>query len=111
MKTKISSMSSILILLLMGILCFCGTSSSLENRTLATFEMVLNPNSDSVVYSDTALERFEAAMKDQFILRPFAIETFLRMNKNTLRIFLKDYCQIEVEMELVALIQPSEIML
>lgn len=45
--------------------------SELENRTLMNFDMVVNnpPTEGSIVYKETASERFEEALKDQFFGR------------------------------------------
>lgn len=73
MKTRIS----IFILLAIEVICLISyifhneaETSKLENRTLTTFAMVLNPPSeDSIVYKATASERLEDALKDQFFGR------------------------------------------
>ncbi|MCI8418125.1 MAG: hypothetical protein HFI33_11655 [Lachnospiraceae bacterium] len=45
-------------------------SDTFENRTMADFSMVFHPASkDSVVYKETAVERLEEALKDQFFMR------------------------------------------
>lgn len=64
----------------MSCLCFLGNTTTMENRTLATFGMVLKPNPESVVYFDLPLERFEAAMKDQFKLRDNFISVYLHID-------------------------------
>ena len=74
MKTK----ASIFILLAIGVVCLISyffhkpvENSELENRTLMTFDMVINnpPEKGSIVYKPTASERFEEALKDQFLGR------------------------------------------
>lgn len=71
MKTKVS----VVVLLLIEVVCLVSyflveikDISELENRTLMTFDMVVNnpPTEDSVVYKATASERLEEALKDQF---------------------------------------------
>ena len=66
---------SVFILLAIEIICLGSyffheslETSELENRTLMTFDMVVNnpPSEDSIVYKATASERFEDALKDQF---------------------------------------------
>ncbi len=65
-------------LLAIEIICFASyffhetiDTSELENRTLMTFDMVVNnpPSEDSIVYRATTSERFEEALKDQFFGR------------------------------------------
>lgn len=74
MKTK----SGVIVLLVIGVLCLITyflhkprETSVLENRTLMTFDMVVNnpPEEGSIVYKATASERLEEALKDQFICR------------------------------------------
>lgn len=74
MKTK----GSIIILLVIEVICLVSyflhkplDISELENRTLMTFDMVINnpPEEDSIVYKATASERLEEALKDQFFGR------------------------------------------
>ena len=62
------------------LLIFLGTyflpflkSANTENRTLATFGMVVRPEKDSVVYRDSPAERLDAALSDQFAFREAAV--------------------------------------
>ena len=79
MRLKYATVSILMLAIIISALCFVPIKKSggQENRTLATFEMVLNPEVDSVVYRESALERFEEAMTDQFYLRDRAINTYL----------------------------------
>ena len=74
MKTK----RGVLVLLVIVNLCLFTyflhkpwKTSETENRTLMTFDMVVNnqPEESSIVYRATAAERLEEALKDQFIGR------------------------------------------
>lgn len=74
MKTKFS----VFVLLAIEFICLVSyflhqTSdiSELENRSLMTFDMVVNnpPSEDSIIYKATVSERFEDAMRDQFFGR------------------------------------------
>ena len=48
-----------------------------ENRTLATFHMVLHPETDSVVYHESPVERLDAALSDQFPFREIVVKKYL----------------------------------
>ena len=48
-----------------------------ENRTLATFGMVIHPDKDSVVYHDSPVERLDAALSDQFAFRELIVNNYL----------------------------------
>lgn len=50
-----------------------------ENRTLATFDMVINPDKNSVVYHDSPVERLDAALSDQFAFRGFFVNEYLKL--------------------------------
>lgn len=50
---------------------------SSENRTLATFDMVLHPQADSVVYHTSPVERLDAALSDQFPFREAVVKKYL----------------------------------
>ena len=52
---------------------------SSENRTLATFHMVLHPETDSVVYHESLVERFDAALSDQFPFREAVVKKYLSL--------------------------------
>lgn len=73
MKTR----CSVFLLLVIEIICCVSyffhesmETSELENRTLMSFDMVINPPpKDSIVYKANASERFEGALKDQFFGR------------------------------------------
>lgn len=82
MKTRIITVIIPVLLLLLFLVTIIGIRpiENFENRTLATFGMVLNPEERSVVYKDSALERFEEALKDQFSFRQEAITTYLRID-------------------------------
>ena len=54
-----------------------------ENRTLATFGMVIHPDKDSVVYHDSPVERLDAALSDQFAFRELIVNNYLSfMNRS-----------------------------
>lgn len=57
-----------------------GNEDNLENRKLATFQMVLSPDEKSITYQESGLERFEAAMKDQFHYRSNVIAFYYMMD-------------------------------
>ena len=72
------------------LLIFLGTyflpflkSANTENRTLATFGMVVRPEKDSVVYRDSPAERLDAALSDQFAFREAAVNRYLRLFNST----------------------------
>ena len=76
MKHRSTTVLLLLLLVAMGLSYFwCDTreTSDLENRRLTTFDMVLHPvtEQDSEIYNEnkTAADRFEDAMKDQYIFR------------------------------------------
>jgi len=98
MRTKPLLLVVLIFLLALGILGVIGNnhSSSLENRTLANFSMVLNPDMDSIVYRDSALERFEEAMKDQFYFRKEAISARLNID-NVLSVVSKGLLNIGID--------------
>ena len=52
---------------------------SSENRTLATFNMIFHPETDSVAYRESRVERIEAALSDQFPFREFVVKKYLRL--------------------------------
>ena len=79
MKSK-GSVLIILCLLLLLLASFFIPSlkmKSSENRTMATFNMIFNPEIDSVVYHDSPVERLEAALSDQFPFREFFVKKYL----------------------------------
>ena len=81
MKKKISCVILFIICIILMLSCFIGNpSNNIENRTMATFSMVLNPSEQSITYNESALERFEAAMKDQCILRNIFIRCYLMID-------------------------------
>ena len=49
-----------------------------ENRTMATFRMVLFPEKDSLVYHDSPVERLDAALSDQFPFRETVVKQYLK---------------------------------
>jgi len=49
---------------------------SSENRTLATFGMVIHPIENSAVYHESAIERFDVALSDQFPFREYVVKKF-----------------------------------
>ena len=55
------------------------TTESSENRTLATFSMVIHPDPDSVTYRESPVERLDAALSDQFPLREKLVRGYLRI--------------------------------
>ena len=82
MKTKSMPVITALLLIILGVLCFIDKSSidNYENRTLADYSMVFNPDVNSITYRDNVIERFEEAMKDQFFLRNDFITSYLYIN-------------------------------
>ena len=80
MKSKVLTIALLVLLFPMMCFCFIGNSDTLENRRLATFQMVVSPEEKSVAYQDSVLERFEAAMKDQFHFRSSVINLYLKMD-------------------------------
>ena len=52
---------------------------SSENRTLATFRMVLDPEKDSVVFHENPVERLESALSDQFPFRESIVKKYLSL--------------------------------
>lgn len=86
MKLKSFTLALPILLFLMMCLCFIGNTDTLENRKLATFQMVINPDEKSVIYQDSVLERFEAAMKDQIYFRSNAIALFLQVDSKLSRL-------------------------
>ena len=95
--------SSIIILALIVIFCTFSyllhpqnKSSNLEMRSLATFNMILHPNTtDSVVYKNTALKRLEETLKDQFICRDFIIKNLsdFKVKSTTVYDSISEYIQ------------------
>ena len=81
MKYKSTSLIAFAILLL----CLCSyffpslRMTSSENRTMATFYMILHPETDSVVYHESPVERLDAALSDQFPFRELVVKKYLRM--------------------------------
>lgn len=77
------SASSVLVLAIL-VLALTGflvpgfrTSENSENRTMATFDMVINPDPESVAYRDSPVERLDAALSDQFPFREKLIRKYL----------------------------------
>ncbi|MBO4374637.1 MAG: hypothetical protein J5829_05985 [Lachnospiraceae bacterium] len=74
---------SVVIFLLILLLCLISyliptlKMESSENRTLADFHMVFNPERDSVVYRDSPVERLDAALSDQFPFREILVKQYL----------------------------------
>ena len=54
-------------------------TQSNENRTMATFNMIVNPNRQSIVYNSNPVERLEAALSDQFAFRENFIRVYLNL--------------------------------
>ena len=52
-----------------------GESS--ENRSMATFDMVLHPDPDSITYRESPVERLDAALFDQFPYREKFVKRYL----------------------------------
>ena len=81
MKKKIS----VIIVFVILMLCMCSyfapswKMESSENRTLATFNMILRPEKDSVVYRESPIERLEAALSDQFLFREAVVKEYLKI--------------------------------
>ena len=81
MKYKISILIVFTIILLFLITFFIPSlkCDSSENRTMATFDMVLHPMEDSVVYYDSPVERLNAALSDQFPFRETVVKKYLKV--------------------------------
>lgn len=77
--------SSVIIVLAILLLCLVSyfvpflKMESSENRTLATFRMILYPEKDSVVYYESPVERLDAALSDQFLLREVVVKKYLSL--------------------------------
>ncbi len=77
----------IFVLIIFAVLFLCAASylfpflrmESSENRTMATFDMVLHPEEDSVVYSESPVERLDAALSDQFPFREAVVKKYLAL--------------------------------
>ena len=76
-KTSVVIVLSILLLCLISYFIPSIKMKSSENRTLATFQMVLYPEIDSVVFQDTPIERLDAALSDQFPFREYVVKKYL----------------------------------
>lgn len=75
-----SSTVIVLIILLLCLISYLIPSikmDSSENRTLATFSMVIHPEKDSVVYRQSPVERLDAALSDQFPFREYVVKRYL----------------------------------
>ena len=59
------------------------TAENSENRTMATFDMVINPDPESVAYRDSPVERLDAALSDQFPFREKLIRKYLLLSNFT----------------------------
>ncbi len=81
MKYKSSAIIVFVILLLCAISYLIPSlkMDNSENRTLATFEMVLYPEYDSVVYHESPVERLDAALSDQFPYREVVVKKYLSL--------------------------------
>ncbi len=82
MRTKTFTILIMLMLMVAFASYFIGiqNNGNRENRTMANFDMVFNPEKDSVAYKDTISERFEAALRDQFKLRIQAVDLWIVAN-------------------------------
>ena len=83
MKTKGITLLALGVIIILSIMCFVKNreSDGNENRTLATYKMVFRPIKDSVVYKKTPIERFEVALKDQFLFRRIPIVLSLKLDE------------------------------
>lgn len=83
MKTKGITLLALVVIIILSIMCFVKNreSDGNENRTLATYKMVFRPIKDSVVYKKTPIERFEVALKDQFLFRRIPIVLSLKLDE------------------------------
>lgn len=81
MKYKGSAVIVLAILLLLLVSYFIPAlkMESSENRTLATFHMVLHPEANSVVYHESPVERLDAALSDQFSFREVVVKKYLSL--------------------------------
>ena len=74
---------SVLIVYFLLVICLASyfipslKMASRENRTMATFFMVLHPEENSVVYHAGMIERLESALSDQFPFRDLFIRQYL----------------------------------
>lgn len=79
-KTSVVSIFAVLLFLLASFFIpSLHKEESIENRTMATFAMVLNPDPQSVVYRDTPVERLDAALSDQMIARGTLVNGYLSL--------------------------------
>ncbi len=81
MKYKSTSVIAFAILLLCLASYFFPSfrMTSSENRTLATFHMILHPETDSVVYHESPVERLDVALSDQFPFREIVVKKYLSL--------------------------------
>ena len=81
MKHKSSAVIVLVILLLCAVSYLFPSlkEENSENRTLATFHMVLQPQKDSVVYHESPVERLDAALSDQFPFRETVVKRYLSL--------------------------------
>lgn len=84
MRYKITFYAFVLILSIFGLSYIFENKdindNDMENRTMASFEMVLHPVENSVTYRESLLERFEEALKDQMVFRDYAVSCYLKLN-------------------------------
>ncbi len=80
MKYRFSAYLLLTIVLALALSYVClPNGEDNENRTLATFDMVLHPQKDSVVYRDSPVERLDAALSDQIPYRHRLTGSYLRV--------------------------------
>lgn len=78
-KSSVVIVLAILLLCLISYLVPSLKIESSENRTLATFHMILYPEADSVVYHESPVERLDAALSDQFPFRELVVKKYLSL--------------------------------
>jgi len=69
---------AVLVLILITYLIPSLKTDNNENRTLATFRMVIHPEKDSIMYRDSPAERLDAALSDQFAYRETVVTRYMK---------------------------------
>ncbi len=79
MKYRSSTMIvfALLILLLCSFFVPSLKMESSENRSMATFDMVIHPEPESITYRKSPVERLDAALSDQFPFREKLVKSYL----------------------------------
>ena len=74
---------AVLVLILITYLIPSLKTDNNENRTLATFRMVIHPEKDSIMYRDSPAERLDAALSDQFAYRETVVTRYMKFFNDT----------------------------